>query len=221
MVRPSPPAKSSPTGWFEPCATMSEPESPEALNGTDRRDRELVDEVRLETGEADGVGQREVADVDVDVDRVDRSGRESGRTPVLLDLHADGRGNGRRARRPIAVREGRRADIAGGRQRDRSVDRVRAPREVDLLVVGERGDTVVRVDASVLNRAGLEDVIPDARLVDPGEDMVVRERIDVRAVRHPCPERSRRERPRGRSRRRWGRVAGSGASPSAPRSSPS
>ena len=33
MVSPSPPAKSSPTGWFEPCATISEPESPESLNG--------------------------------------------------------------------------------------------------------------------------------------------------------------------------------------------
>ena len=50
MVRPSPPAKSSPTGWFEPCATMSEPESPEALNGRPGGIGELVDEVRLEPG---------------------------------------------------------------------------------------------------------------------------------------------------------------------------
>jgi hypothetical protein len=154
-----------------------------------RTNRDLVHELCFL--EAD-LEDEEVTDVDRHVGLGDRAELVTGRAPVLLHDLPDGRRCRDRARRPVAVRRSRGADGLGRHERDGGIHRVRAALEVDRLVVVECADLIVRECPAVLDRAGLEDRIADAGGVDPREDVVVREGVDVRAVRDAHAEGSRR-----------------------------
>ncbi len=141
-------------------------------------DPDLVDEVRR-LG-ADGEDEL-VADFDRDVQLLYLAARELGRSPVLLHLLADerrGRGGGGR---PVAAGKGSRPEVRARRERDRGVDRVVAPVELDRLEGRQRADRV-RGRRPAVDRARLELRVAELRTVARSVDVVVAERVDVRPV---------------------------------------
>jgi hypothetical protein len=150
-----------------------------------RRHRDLVDEPCVLEAERLEI---QVTNIDGHADLGDRSELEARRPPVLLHGLADECRRRRRTRHPVAVPGRRCPNVGRRRDCDGSVDRVRlAVRKVDGMEVMKSADAVRRIAAPV-DVSGLNDPVPDARAVDRGIHMVVREREDVRAVRDAGPE---------------------------------